>query len=151
MFVFPGKLLFKGFLPINDNFQRPKKQVKISWRSSFNYNASLVFHLSFQGVSEMYSFTVAYMKGVPLSLEGIYEGHPFGQNCYMNPRWSILVQNFVENLPLPPPPPPPGLTSWQVIYPVVKQRYPYWEEDIVSASPPWREQLILLWFSNNHL
>ena len=28
MFVYPGKLIFKGFLPINDNFQRPKKHSK---------------------------------------------------------------------------------------------------------------------------
>ena len=30
VFVDPDKLLFKGFLPINNNFKRPRKQLKIS-------------------------------------------------------------------------------------------------------------------------
>ena len=30
VFVYPGKLLFQSFPPINNNFQRPKKLPKIS-------------------------------------------------------------------------------------------------------------------------
>ena len=30
VFVYPGKLLFKGFLPIDDNFSTTQKQLKIS-------------------------------------------------------------------------------------------------------------------------
>ena len=30
LLIYLGKLLFKGFLPLNTNFQRPKKQLRIS-------------------------------------------------------------------------------------------------------------------------